>query len=62
MNFAIGFAWFRLCLWAVLWPVSAFTWAKEEPQTVLALSFIALIESAAAVLMASKAERQAKGK
>jgi hypothetical protein len=27
----------------VMWPISALTWAKDEPQFVLGLSFLALI-------------------
>lgn len=30
----------------VLWPVSALTWAKDEPPFVLGLSFMALIYEA----------------
>jgi hypothetical protein len=30
-----------------LWPISQFTWARDEPPTVLALSWLALIFSTA---------------
>lgn len=40
-----------LVLCIVGWPVSMFTWAKGEPPTVLALSWLALIISALTMLM-----------
>lgn len=30
----------------VMWPIAALTWAKDEPQFVLGLSFLALIYEA----------------
>lgn len=36
-------AWVMLIGGVVMWPVSALTWAKDEPQFVLGLSFLAII-------------------
>jgi hypothetical protein len=36
-------AWVMLVGGLVMWPVSAATWAKGEPQFVLGLSFMALV-------------------
>lgn len=36
-------AWVMFAGGIVAWPVSAFTWAKNEPQFVLGLSFLAII-------------------
>jgi hypothetical protein len=43
-------AWALLLGSLILWPVSAVTWAKEEPQTVLGLSFLALTLTALDIL------------
>jgi hypothetical protein len=43
-------AWVLLIGSLVLWPLSAMTWAKDEPQTVLGLSFLAITFTALDIL------------
>jgi hypothetical protein len=43
-------AWVLLVGSVILWPLSAITWAKEEPQTVLGLSFLAITFTALDIL------------
>lgn len=42
-KFRLTLGWIFFAGGLILWPLSAFTWAKEEPQFVLGLSFMALI-------------------
>jgi hypothetical protein len=49
----IAFAWICLVLSTAGWPVSAFTWAKEEPQFVLGLSWFAIIQGSFIFLVQS---------
>jgi hypothetical protein len=44
-------AWWVLILAIIGWPVSAFTFAASEPQSVLALSWIAIILTAVLIVM-----------
>jgi hypothetical protein len=43
-------AWTLLITSLLCWPISAVTWAKGEPQTVLGLSFLALTLTAVDIL------------
>lgn len=51
-------AWCLLCGSVVGWPVSALTWASEEPQFVLGLSWLAIIVSSAELLTASQVHEE----
>lgn len=50
----VQFAWALLIASVIGWPLSALTFAKEEPQTVLALSWIAIIIAAINTLITAK--------
>jgi len=54
----VWFGWFLLFASLVLWPVSAFTFAKDEPKTVLALSWIAITLTAWDVVKSSRVHAQ----
>lgn len=41
------------------WPISALTWAKDEPPTILGLSFLALIISGYTTIVAAQANARA---
>jgi hypothetical protein len=41
----------------ILWPISAFTFAKEEPPAILSLSWGALVYSAYTALIAAQARK-----
>lgn len=41
-KFRLGFAWFLLIGSVIGWPVAAKTFAKDEPQFILFLSFLAV--------------------
>jgi hypothetical protein len=43
MTWRIRVSWLMLVFCVINWPLSAFTYAKDEPVTVLSLSWIALI-------------------
>jgi uncharacterized membrane protein YfcA len=43
---------------AIGWPLSALTFARDEPQTVLGLSWVALLEAGLAVLFAADVRRE----
>jgi hypothetical protein len=47
-------AWVLLFGACIGWPLSAFTWAKDEPQFILGLSWLAIIISSAELLTASQ--------
>lgn len=50
-------AWVLLIGSIVCWPVSAVTWAKDEPPFVLGLSWLAIIIGAAELLTSSQVHR-----
>jgi drug/metabolite transporter (DMT)-like permease len=52
-NALIVFWWMLLVLSIVLWPVSMFTFAKDEPPAVLSLSWFAITLTAATGLVAA---------
>ncbi len=55
-------AWILLIGSAVGWPIAAFGPARDEPQFVLGLSFMALIVESASLLTSSQVhEEQGKG-
>jgi len=45
-RYLVWFAWWQLVISVVGWPVSALTFASEEPQAVLGLSWFAIIQGA----------------
>ncbi len=47
-------AWILLLGSIIGWPVSALTWAREEPQFILGLSWLAIILTAADLLSTSQ--------
>lgn len=53
-----------IAAWALLigsvigWPISALWWARDEPQFVLGLSFLAIIIGAAELLTASQVHEE----
>lgn len=55
------FAWVLLVLSSVGWPVSAFTFARGEPVTVLALSWIAIWIAALDVLFTAQVQAKQNG-
>ena len=50
----VGFAWCLLVVSVLGWPVSAVTWARNEPQTVLGLSWLAITLTALDLLKTSR--------
>lgn len=50
-------AWFLLVGSTVMWPVSALTWARDEPPFTLGLSWLAIIIGAAELLTSSQVHR-----
>lgn len=55
-------AWVLLVGSTVGWPVAALTWARDEPQFVLGLSFLAIIIESANLLTSSQVhEDQQRG-
>jgi hypothetical protein len=50
MKYRIAGAWILLIGGLVGWPLSAFTWAKEEPQFILGLSWLAIVLTAVDIL------------
>jgi len=59
INVILG--WVLLVLSIVGWPMSQLTWAKDEPPTVLALSWLAIIISAMTFLMAAYVHKDEGG-
>jgi hypothetical protein len=53
----VGLAWALLIGSLVLWPVSMFTWAKDEPPFILSLSWLALTLTAMDLLKSSRVHR-----
>ena len=53
----VAFAWFLLAGSLIGWPLSAFTLAKDEPQFVLGLSWLAITLTAADLLKSSRVHR-----
>jgi hypothetical protein len=49
-NARILGAWFLLAASAIGWPLSALTWAKDEPQFILGLSWLAILLTATDIL------------
>lgn len=45
----------------VLWPLSALTWARDEPPWILGLSYLAITVTCADVLLTSDVRRQQEG-
>ena len=53
----VALAWTLLIGSIVLWPIAAMTWAKDEPQFVLGLSFLAITLTALDFLKTSRVHR-----
>jgi uncharacterized membrane protein YfcA len=56
----VGLAWVLLVGSLVGWPLSALTWAKDEPQFILGLSWLAITLTALDLLKTSRAHRDAE--
>ena len=50
-------AWILLAISVLGWPLSAFTWAKDEPATVLGLSWLAISFTAYDILKTSRVHK-----
>lgn len=50
----VWFAWCLLVASLIGWPVSALTWAKDEPQFILGLSWLAITFTAYDILKSSR--------
>lgn len=50
----VYFGWLLLAVSLIGWPISALTWAKDEPKTVLALSWLAVTFTAYDILKSSR--------
>lgn len=50
-------AWVILVGAIIAWPISALTWARDEPQFVLSLSWAAIVLQAAELLTSSQIHR-----
>jgi hypothetical protein len=53
----VAFAWVLLVGTLIGWPVSALTWAKDEPPFILGLSWFAITLTAADLLKTSRVHR-----
>lgn len=51
-------AWTLLALSLVGWPLSAFTWAKDEPQFILGLSWLAITLTCLDVVFTADVRRE----
>ena len=51
-------AWVILVASCIGWPLSAFTWAKDEPQFILGLSWAAIILASAELLTSSQIHQE----
>jgi ribose/xylose/arabinose/galactoside ABC-type transport system permease subunit len=51
-------AWVLLAGSLVGWPVSMFTWAKDEPPFILSLSWLAIVIEAASLLTSSQVHEE----
>jgi hypothetical protein len=56
-RFEVHFAWTLLVVSLCGWPVSAMTWAKDEPATVLGLSWLAITLTALDFLKTARVHR-----
>lgn len=59
MRRALG--WILLTTSLVLWPVSAITFAKDEPFTVLSLSWFAITLTAVDILFTAQVKEESNG-
>lgn len=50
----VGLAWLLLIGSLIGWPLSAFTWAKDEPPFILGLSWLAITLTALDLLKSSR--------
>lgn len=57
MRWYVRGAWTLLAISIVAWPLSQFTWAKDEPRFVLALSWLAIVLTATDVLVTAHVKR-----
>jgi uncharacterized membrane protein YfcA len=53
----VALAWFLLVGSLVGWPLSALTWARDEPQFILGLSWLAITLTAMDLLKTSRVHR-----
>jgi hypothetical protein len=53
----VGFAWTLLCGSLIGWPLSAMTFAKDEPQSILGLSWLAITLTAIDYLKTARVHR-----
>lgn len=60
-KFEVAFALILLVGSLILWPISAVTWAKDEPQFVLGLSWFAITLTAMDLLKTSRVHKDADG-
>jgi hypothetical protein len=58
----VAFAWILLIGSLVGWPLAAFIWAKDEPQFVLGLSWLAITLTAMDLLKTSRVHRDQDSK
>lgn len=56
-HLEVGLAWVLLVGSLIGWPVSALTWAKDEPQFILGLSWLAITLTAMDLLKTSRVHR-----
>jgi hypothetical protein len=56
----VGLAWVLLIGSLIGWPLSALTWARDEPQFILGLSWMAITLTAMDLLKTSRAHRDAE--
>jgi hypothetical protein len=54
----VRLAWFLLVLSLIGWPISALTFAKQEPMTVLGLSWLAITLTALDVLLTADVRKE----
>jgi hypothetical protein len=58
VKIRLYFAWSLLIGSLIGWPLSAFVWAKDEPQFVLGLSWMAITLTALDILSTTDARKQ----
>jgi hypothetical protein len=56
----VGLAWVLLIGSLIGWPLSALTWARDEPPFILGLSWMAITLTAMDLLKSSRAHRDAE--
>jgi hypothetical protein len=54
----VSLSWALFCGGIVAWPVSQFTFAKDEPPLILALSWLAIIVAALGVIVSADVRRE----